>query len=188
MNMIYILPTDTCYGIACALDDKKSYEKIYKIKKRSFEKPLALMVKDFSWLEKNTALNEEQIEFLKDYQKPFTILTDSSAVRLFLEYQDDHEEYFINKDVYEQIGFRVAHNDIQDSLIDELGPIWLTSANISWDGEIYTPEEIEEDFSYYLEKWIVSLLGHQHLDEDTPASDVFRFIDETTKIEYLRKN
>jgi len=84
--MIYILPTDTCYGIACALEDKKSYEKIYKIKKRSFDKPLAIMVEDFKWLRNNTDLTDEQVDFLERYEKPFTVLTNSTPVELFLQF------------------------------------------------------------------------------------------------------
>lgn len=186
--MIYILPTDTCYGIACPVDDKKSYEKIYKIKKRSFEKPLAIMVKDFDWLGKNTELTEEQIDFLKSYEKPFTILTESSPIRLFLEYQDENEELIINKDIYKFISFRVANNDFQDEIINQVGPIWLTSANMSWEWETYTPEEIEEDFEYYLENEIITLKWSLHLDEDTQPSDVFYFIWESTEVEYIRKN
>ena len=186
--MIYILPTDTCYGIACAIDDKKSYEKIYKIKKRSFDKPLAIMVKNFDWLEENTELTQEQVDFLKSYEKPFTILTESSPIRLFLDYQDGNEEHLINKDVYDFISFRVANNDFEESLINSVGPIWLTSANLSGEWEIYTPEEIEEDFEYYLENGIVEMLWSVHLDEDTPPSDVFYFKWDSLEIEYLRKN
>jgi len=186
--MIYILPTDTCYGIACALEDKKNYEKIYKIKKRRFEKPLALMVESFAWLRENTDLTDEQVDFLERYEKPFTILTDSSPVRLFLEFWDSEEEYFINKDVYENISFRVAHNDIQESLIKSVGPIWLTSANLSWAWETYDIEEIEKDFEYYIEKWIVEVMGTEDLNKDVPASDVFRFVWESLEVEYLRKN
>ena len=129
--MIYILPTDTCYGIACALDDKASYEKIYKIKKRNHGKALAIMVESFKWLRENTELTDEQVDFLEQYEKPFTILTDSRPVRLFLEFQDENEEYFINKDVYEYISFRVASNDIEEKIISKVGPIWLTSTNLA---------------------------------------------------------
>ncbi len=187
--MIYILPTDTCFGIACAIDDKKSYEKIYKIKKRSFDKPLAIMVESYDWLKKNTSLNAEQIEFLKNYEKPFTVLTNSDTVELFLQYADDNEEHFINKDVYSEIAFRVANNKIEDKLIKRVWPIWLTSANISATGENYNIEEIEEDFEYYIEKNAVEILGgNTILDEDIPASDVFWFIGESLELEYVRKN
>ena len=77
--MIYILPTDTCYWIACPIHDLKSYSWIYKMKKRDLGKPLAILVPDFKWLEENTDLNKEQVLFLKDYKKPFTILTNSDS-------------------------------------------------------------------------------------------------------------
>jgi L-threonylcarbamoyladenylate synthase len=76
--MIYLIPTDTCFGIACELTNSKSYEKIYEIKKRELSKPLAIMVENFEWLEKNTILNKAQIQFLKEYKAPFTILTECS--------------------------------------------------------------------------------------------------------------
>lgn len=186
--MIYILPTDTCYGIACSLDDKKNYEKIYKIKKRSFDKPLAIMVKNFKWLRENTDLTNEQVDFLERYEKPFTVLTESTPIRLFLEYQDENEQYLINKDVYEYVSFRVASNEIEESLINSTGPIWLTSANLSGAGETYTIEQIEKDFEYYTDKWIIEVLGNYNLDPEIPASDVFSFVWESLEINYVRKN
>ncbi len=186
--MIYILPTDTCYGIACPLEDKKNYEKIYKIKKRSFDKPLALMVQDFSWLRENTDLSDEQVDFLERYEKPFTILTHSTPVWLFLQFGDEHEEYFINKDVYSRIAFRVASNEIDLKLIKNTGPIWLTSANISGRPENYTLSEIEKDFAYYIEKDIIEVLWGYNLDSSIPASDVFEFDGDSLDINYLRKH
>jgi tRNA A37 threonylcarbamoyladenosine synthetase subunit TsaC/SUA5/YrdC len=115
--MIYILPTDTCYGIACAFDEKKDYERIYKMKKRSLNKPLAIMVESFDWLKENTTLSLEQIDFLKQYKKPFTILTNSDAIELYLNFQDESEDYYVNKDVYSEIAFRVANNKIEEKLI-----------------------------------------------------------------------
>ena len=64
---IYIVPTDTCYGIACEISDVKSYEKIYKMKKRNFDMPLAIMVPNYNWFKENTYLTDEQIDFLKNY-------------------------------------------------------------------------------------------------------------------------
>ena len=185
--MIYILPTDTCYGIACWLDDKKNYEKIYKIKKRDLGKPLAIMVKNFKWLREHTDLTDEQVDFLECYEKPFTILTSSDPVELFLKYWDGNEEHFINKDVYEQIAFRVASQTIDEDLVDKLWPIWLTSANLADTGENYTFEEIQRDFEYYLEKNIVEVLWGYDLDPSIPASDIFSFVGESLEVEYLRK-
>lgn len=185
--MIYILPTDTCYGIGCRLDDKKNYEKIYKIKKRSYDKALAIMVKNFQWLRENTDLTDEQVDFLERYENPFTVLTNSRSIELFINFGDENEEHLINKDVYQQIAFRVAHNDIQESIINSHGPIWLTSANISGAGETYDITQIEKDFEYYIEKNIVEVLWNFQLDPNIPASDIFSFKGETLELQYLRK-
>ena len=185
--MIYILPTDTCYWIACAFDDKKNYEKIYKIKKRSHDKPLAIMVKNFQWLRENSDLTDEQVDFCERYEKPFTVLTHSRNIELFLEYADDNEDYFINKDVYTQIAFRVAHNGMQESLINDVGPIWLTSANLSGAGETYDIKKIDSDFEYYIEKWIVEVIGTANLDPEVPASDIFSFEGDSLQVNYLRQ-
>ena len=43
---VCILPTETVYGIACRADHPKSVDRIYEIKGRGFDKPLAVCVSD----------------------------------------------------------------------------------------------------------------------------------------------
>ncbi len=187
--MIYIIPTNTCFWIACPIHDIKWYEKIYKIKKRELSKPLAVMVKDFKWLEENTDLNNEQIQFLKNYKRPFTILTNSDHLKLWMNYIDEDNNEFINRDIYKSFAFRVAHNDIQEKLIKENWPIFLTSANLSNKPEVYKTKEIEEEFNYYIDKNIVKFLWKNTWNlNEVWASDIFEFIWETTDIKYLRQN
>lgn len=193
--MIYLINTDTCFWIACSIDDKKSYHKIYKIKKRWYEKPLAIMVNSFNRLEKNTTLTKEQIEFLKNYEKPFTILTDSSPIKHRINFEDEDWE-FINKDIYKKIAFRVAHNSNQKKLIKKIWPIFLTSANTSWETEIYDEKILLEQFKYYLDNWIVKFLNNESIREKQEnkrknkksPSDIFSFIGNSLEIEYLRKS
>lgn len=184
--MIYLLPTDTCFWIACSIDDIKNYEKIYKIKKRTLDKPLAIMVSDFNWLKENTTLNKEQIDFLKNHEKPFTVLTDSSSISLWLSFETEDWVGFQNRDVYQKIALRVAHNDSQKKLIKKVWPIFLTSANTSWEEEIYDINKLEETFSYYLEKKIVKILPGTNGDSKT--SDIFEFEWDSLEVKYLRKN
>jgi len=117
---IYLLPTDTCFGIAAALDDRAGYHRIYAIKKRSFDKALALMVESFEWLKNYTELSDEQIDFLKSYDRPFTILTKAPYIEMFLKLEDEEEGGFENADTYQEIAFRVAHTDLQKKLIEEV--------------------------------------------------------------------
>jgi len=187
--MIYLLPTDTCYWMACPIHDLKSYSWIYKIKKRDLSKPLAILVPDFEWLEENTDLTLEQIEFLKKYEKPFTILTESSSLRLWINYIDEDNNEFINRDIYEVFAFRVANNDTEKRLLKENWPMFLTSANLSNKPEIYSSKEVEEEFSYYLEKDKIKFVGKNtwNLPKNW-TSDIFSFKWDSLETEYLRKN
>jgi tRNA A37 threonylcarbamoyladenosine synthetase subunit TsaC/SUA5/YrdC len=97
----------------------KSYERIYKIKKRDLSKPLAILVPDYKWLEDNTSLTSEQVKFLKKYEKPFTILTDCDHLKIWINYVDEDNNEFINRDIYERFAFRVVNNDTEKRLVKE---------------------------------------------------------------------
>ncbi len=49
---VIAVPTDTIYGIACLACNKKSLDKIYQIKSRDSNKPLAISVGNSEDLEK----------------------------------------------------------------------------------------------------------------------------------------
>lgn len=187
--MIYILPTDTCFGLACAITDFKNYEKIYKIKKRPYEKALAILVEDFNWLEKYTELTKEQIDFLKNYEKPFTILADSQYVLIWINFVDEETwDEFRNRSVYEKIAFRVANNRYEKKLVKENGPMFLTSANITDKNEIYTVEEITQEFWEYIKKWLIKFIWKDDWDLNiTPPSEIFEFEWDTINQRFIRK-
>jgi len=186
--MIYLLPTDTCFGIACALDDRKGYHRIYDIKKRSFSKPLALMVPSFEWLEEYTSLTSEQIDDLKKYPQAFTILTHCSYIEMFLKLEDEEEWGFENVDEYQMLAFRVAHTDIQKELLEEVGPIWLTSANFSWYPEIYDVSTLRDQFSKHLSEIEILAPDENYTLPPIEPSDIFSYTGESLEKEFLRKN
>ncbi|MEM3405361.1 MAG: Sua5/YciO/YrdC/YwlC family protein [Candidatus Pacearchaeota archaeon] len=47
---IFIYPTDTIYGIGCNALNKKSVEKIKRIKKRDKNKPLSIIAPSKNWI------------------------------------------------------------------------------------------------------------------------------------------
>jgi tRNA A37 threonylcarbamoyladenosine synthetase subunit TsaC/SUA5/YrdC len=91
-----------------------AYEKIYEIKNRDYSKALAMLCLDFNYLQKNTKLTDKQINFLKEYKNPWTILIDKEKIL------DKKLLDFINKlsnsEIYQKIAFRVSHNFIQGKL------------------------------------------------------------------------
>ena len=171
--MIYIVPTDTCFWIACSLYSSNDYKKIYELKKRSYDKPLAVMVENLDYLEKNTHISPEQKNFLLNYKRPYTILLQTKT--------DFIPSDIPNKLRYKKVAFRVAHLDVQKKLLDMIGPFFLTSANLSDTKEIYELVKIPFEESDELK-----ILGDDDI-EITPPSDIFEFIGDTTQIVYLRK-
>lgn len=187
--MIYLIPTDTCFWLASPIDDIKLYEKIYKIKKRTLEKPLPIMVKDINWLKKNTTLTPEQIKFIQNYKRPYTILTNSPSISVWLNYETEKWEGFRNRELYKKIAIRVANNTAQKDLIGKIWPIFLTSANYSWEPELYTTKDSREKFSYYIEKKQIKILTADNFKlPPVKSSDIFEFIWDSLEPKYLRKN
>lgn len=187
--MIYIIPTDTCFGISCSITEYKDYEKIYKIKKRDYKKPLVILVPNFEWLEKYTDITKEQVNFLKNYEKPWTILTKSNFVKIWLNFvNEETQQEFWNRAVYEKIAFRVANTYLQKKLLKKEWPLFLTSANISSEGEIYSVKEIKENFWEYINKWIIRFLWEEFWDlKKTSPSEIFEFDWNSIKQIFIRK-
>jgi len=181
--MVFILPTNTCFGIGCYIDDMVSYKKIYQIKWRDFKKPLAIFVDN---IEKILDLNKEQINFLRNYKKPWTILVERNKVKdkEILKYIDS----LPNKDIYKKLAFRQVHNSDQEKIVKKWY-FFLTSANKSWEKEIKDIEGIKKIFKKEIEKWLIDLVSTVNkIDSLYPSSDIFEFVDNSIKIKYLRKN
>lgn len=120
---IFLLASDTCYGIACPLAEIESYHAIYEIKKRSTTKPLSILVPDFYWLENHTFLEKSDIDFLKKYPHPFSVVTDSQELDVLIRMQIENENgdvlQFGNVDAYDGFSFRIANTEEQKTLISE---------------------------------------------------------------------
>lgn len=175
--MIYFFPTDTCYWIWCNINDEKCYFDIYKLKNRNLDKPLAILIRNFLDLEKYTNLTQEQIEFLKKYPHPFTILTDINNNFVLPD--------FLDRSIYKKIAFRIWENAVSNEILNKIDlPFFLTSANISNEKELYSSKEVEIAFKNYLEE--VKILNW-NIPYNKP-SDIFEFIGKSVKINHIRKN
>ena len=179
---IFILPTNTCFWIATPISNMEWYDKIYEIKNRDLNKPLALLIDSFEYLKENTILNKEQIDFLKAYEKPFTILTEVKKDIISNDIQ--------NKKIYKKIAFRVAHNFMQSKLIRLNWPLFLTSANKSNEKEIFTSLEVRQKFKQEIEKYDIKVFAHGDfcINSNQSSSDIFEFTWDSTKIKYIRNS
>ena len=57
---VVVLPTDTIYGLHCDANNPDAIQKIYKIKKKTRQKPLLILVNSMAMLEKYCFLSRSQ--------------------------------------------------------------------------------------------------------------------------------
>ena len=186
--MIFILPTNTCFWIGCFVNDISSYKKIYTIKWRDFKKPMAIFLDNFEKLQKIASLTEEQINFLKKYERPWTILVDKTKI------QDKKllkkSELLPNAQEYKKLAFRLAHNFMHWKLINKWWYFFLTSANKSWENETKSSKEVRKLFQNEINNGILKVFAHEDfsISWEYYFSDIFEFENNTTKVKYYRKN
>ncbi len=128
---VILYPTDTVYGLGANIFNRKAVKKVYNIKKRSYLKPVSLLVssKDAIPLVSKASLN--QLNFIDKYLPgPYTfILKKSKIVPRHLTSGSAN------------VGVRVPKSEIACSLA-KIFPITTTSANLSNKDTLNTPEEI----------------------------------------------
>ena len=64
---VCVLPTETVYGIACRADDSAAIDRIYAIKGRDFDKPLAVCVADLAAAKKLAQFNETALRLADEF-------------------------------------------------------------------------------------------------------------------------
>jgi len=63
---VLVCPTDTVYGFVCDATNKKSVEKIFKIKKRDKSKSLPVFVRDIKMAKKYAIIKDREEKFLNE--------------------------------------------------------------------------------------------------------------------------
>lgn len=185
--MIYIVPTNTCFWIACPISEIESYEKLYEIKQRDKSKAIAIMVMDFDYFKENTDLNLNQIKFLEDYENPFTILIDRN--KIFDTNLLNIINWLSNSEIYKKIAFRVSHTFMHRDLIEKNWLLFLTSANISNNPEIFDTETIKKEFWDIIEEEQIQVFAHWEfkIESKQKHSDIIEFKGESDQITFFRR-
>lgn len=64
---VCILPTETVYGIACRANNSKAVDRIYAIKGREFDKPLAVCVRDIEAAKKLAQFDDAALRLAGEF-------------------------------------------------------------------------------------------------------------------------
>lgn len=133
--MVIIFPTDTVYGIGCPIFDVEGIDKIYEIKKRSKDKPLACLFSNIEQMEDICYLDSNAIKLINKYLPgPLTIIVKA-------------KDKLVEKIGYKTLGIRIPNNKIALSILDKYGPMLTTSVNDSGEEPINEYKKIKEKYN-----------------------------------------
>ena len=120
---LVVFPTETVYGVGCSASNEKAVARIYRVKRRDRDKPLALLLADIEEVE---ILARDIPSYAKELMNrycpgPITLIfTASENVPAFLRNESN------------TIGLRIPDNKVSLELIRSIGsPLAATSANVS---------------------------------------------------------
>jgi L-threonylcarbamoyladenylate synthase len=133
---LILYPTDTVWGIGCDATNKEAVEKIYKLKRRSDEKAMIVLVADEKDIMQHVAAPDLSLfDYLDKTTKPTTVVYEGA-----LGFADN----IVANDG--SIAIRICKDDFCRQLIKRFRkPIVSTSANISGMPAPKTFKEIAEE-------------------------------------------
>lgn len=133
--------TDTVYGIGVMVDDniKTGLDKIYQMKKRDSNKPLAVLAGNINQFIDHVILNKQTRNLFNDWPGALTII---------FKKKDSFFDLVTNLDT---IGIRIPNCNITLDILNHLGLIATTSVNLSSFEPINNLDEIINSFGEYID-------------------------------------
>lgn len=145
---IIAFPTDTVYGVGALIDDEVAIEKIYTLKKRDLQKPLAILagkIEDiFPYIKQP---NKQTLEMMKKYWP--------GALTIIFEKSSQVTNRLTRG--LSTIGFRIPNEEDALKLLKKVGPLATTSVNLSGETPLNDAFTIDSyfgnqiDYMYYKE-------------------------------------
>ena len=171
---VIICPTDTVYGFLSDAKNKKAVDKIFKIKKRSKQKPLPIFVKNFEMAKSIAIIDKNQESFLKKvWPGAVTVVLKTSLRQGYgmAREKQNIKLYGISK---KTIALRIPKYKFLNNLLKKINkPLVQTSVNISGKPPLKNIKEIIEKFS----KLDILIIDAGNLKKSKPS----KIIDLTNK-------
>lgn len=125
-------PTDTCYGLACDIFNKKAIDRLYELKRMPKDKPLSIIVGSLEVAQEYGVFNKTALELAKrGWPGDLTlVLKRTGKVPAYLNNGID------------TIGIRVPSDKFTLEMLKKWGwPLSTTSANLSGDENPYSSDK-----------------------------------------------
>lgn len=155
---IIAFATDTVFGVGLMYDQNffKNEAKIYQMKERDANKPLAILTSRFDDVKEHLELNDEIIQLTNYWPGALTIIFKTK----------DH--YFDALTMNASVGIRIPKSKIACAVLNHLGNMAVTSVNISGQAPLNEVSQIEQAFSRYIDY----LVTDEELSSNTSSTVV----------------
>lgn len=155
---VVVFPTDTVYGIGALYDDLDSIKRIYEIKGRSFEKPLALLIPSNDISNFVSEINDSAKEYIDMWPGALTII--------FKRSDKVDPSLVMGKDT---IALRNPDSFVSLTILKHFGAMAVTSINRSGEKELNNIADIEKEFGEKIDYLVI--------DEEQFSSHPSKIID-----------
>ncbi len=154
---VIAMPTETVFGLATLIDCHDGLEQIYRIKKRSLSKAITLMV----------ASVEQCSTYAYIDERAFTLMNElmPGKLTIVLPKKDVGNNLFTAG--LDTIGIRIPDDSFVLELLRTVGPMWVTSANLSGQDDIVCVKDVITLF-----KGQVAAIVNQDAGNDKPSTVV----------------
>lgn len=144
---VICFPTDTIYGVGVKYNDLDGIDKIFKMKNRSENKPLAILVPSKDISKYVLKISDEAASFINnDWPGALTLIFKKSNLI------DDK----ITKGLT-TVAFRMPNSKVALAILEKFGPLATTSVNISGLPPLNDVSLIEKEFSDYIDYLVIDL-------------------------------
>lgn len=140
------MPTDTIYGIVGSALIPQTVEGIYKLRKRSTDKPMIILVSSIDDLKKfDIRLTEKQQKFLKNlWPNPVSVVLEVTGEKFRYLHREKNS-----------LAFRMPKDEKLLKILKKVGPLVAPSANFEGEKPSQTIEEAKhyfgENVSFYID-------------------------------------
>ena len=134
---LFILPTDTVYAFATALNQKKTIERIYRLKDIPPHKPLSLYCRDFSQAAEYVRLDNNQVfRWMKsNLPGPYTLVLKASKKL---------PQYTLSKQ--RTVGIRIVDHPVIQLILERLQAPIIGSSVFVEDEYLTYPDDLDDRY------------------------------------------
>ncbi|NOZ64570.1 MAG: threonylcarbamoyl-AMP synthase [Caldiserica bacterium] len=134
---VIALPTETVYGLVAYYGASDSWKKIFLLKGRGENKPLALFIKSLQ--------EAEEFALVPPLARELSNLFCPGPITIVLEKKEKVDF------PWSTVGFRMPDHPFVQALLSRISPLWSTSANRTGKKSACTPEEVRKYFGERIE-------------------------------------